>query len=331
MDQDEWNTGKLLETSGSYWRACTLHAGVKMDVFSHIGDDELMGEEVAGQLNANEDGVKRLLNALTAMGLLTKAKERYANTAASKALLVKDSPDYIGYIISHHHHLVSAWSQLPQAVKSGQQVRERFSFSEGEERESFLLGMFNLAMNIAPQVADHINLKGRRHLLDLGGGPGTYAIHFCLANPDLRATVYDLPTTRPFALQTIERFGLSSRIDFVEGNYLEDGLDGSYDVAWLSHILHGEAPEACQDLIRKTVSVLQPAGLILIHEFILNDNLDGPLFPALFSLNMLINTPDGQSYSESQLVSLLSGSGVKEIERLAFTGPNDSGIIAGVV
>jgi hypothetical protein len=331
MDQDEWNTGKLLETSGSYWRACTLHAGVKMDVFSHIGDDELMGEEVAGQLNANEDGVKRLLNALTAMGLLTKAKERYANTAASKALLVKDSPDYIGYIISHHHHLVSAWSQLPQAVKSGQQVRERFSSSEGEERESFLLGMFNLAMNIAPHVADHINLKGRRHLLDLGGGPGTYAIHFCLANPDLRATVYDLPTTRPFALQTIARFGLSSRIAFVEGNYLEDGLDGSYDVAWLSHILHGEAPGACQELIRKTVSVLQPAGLILIHEFILNDNLDGPLFPALFSLNMLINTPDGQSYSESQLVSMLSGASVKEIERVAFTGPNDSGIIAGVV
>ena len=59
--------------------------------------------------------------------------------------------------------------------------------------------MFNLAMNLAPVLVPKIDLSNRRHLLDLGGGPGTYAIHFCLNNPQLKATVYDLPTTRPFA------------------------------------------------------------------------------------------------------------------------------------
>ncbi len=331
MEEDKWNVGQLLGVSGSYWRSCTLHAGVVMDVFSLIDDDELRGKDVARKLQADTGGVNRLLNALTAMGLLTKTQGRYTNTPESKSLLVKDSPDYIGHIIMHHYHLVSAWSQLSQAIKSGQQVRERSSFSEGEERESFLMGMFNLAMSIAPRVADQIELGGRRHLLDLGGGPGTYAIHFCLANPDLRATVYDLPTTRPFALQTIERFELNARIDFQAGNYVEEQIKGSYDVAWLSHILHGEGPEDCQEIIRKTVSVLETGGLILVHDFILNDNLDGPLFPALFSLNMLINTTQGQSYSESQLVSMLAEAGVKEIEKLAFRGPNDSGIMAGVI
>jgi hypothetical protein len=331
MEEDRWSVGKLLEVSGSYWQACTLHAGVKMDIFSLIGDDELMGEEVARKLEADTGSVNRLLNALTAMGLLTKKQDRYTNTPESKSLLVKDSPEYIGHIIVHHHHLVSAWSNLSQAVKSGQQVRERSSFSEGEERESFLMGMFNLAMNIAPGLTEEIDLGGRRHLIDLGGGPGTYAIHFCLTNPELRATVYDLPTTRPFALRTIERFGLSSRIDFMDGNYMEEEIEGSYDVAWLSHILHGEGPEDCDKVLRKTVSVLEPGGLILVHDFILNDNLDGPLFPALFSLNMLINTPEGQSYSEGQLASMLADAGVKEIKRLTFRGPNDSGIVTGVV
>lgn len=331
MEEDKWNVGQLLGVSGSYWRSCTLHAGVVMDVFSLIDDDELRGKDVARKLQADTGGVNRLLNALTAMGLLTKTQGRYTNTPESKSLLVKDSPDYIGHIIMHHYHLVSAWSQLSKAIKSGQQVRERSSFSEGEERESFLMGMFNLAMSIAPRVADQIDLSGRCHLLDLGGGPGTYAIHFCLANPELTATVYDLPTTRPFALRTIERFGLSNRIDFMDGNYIEEGIEGSYDVAWLSHILHGEGPQDCQEIIQKTVSVLETGGLILIHDFILNDNLDGPLFPALFSLNMLINTTQGQSYSESQLVSMLAEAGVKEIERLSFRGPNDSGIIAGVI
>jgi hypothetical protein len=331
MEEDKWNVGQLLGVSGSYWRSCTLHAGVQLEIFTLIGDDHLSGDGIAQKLDADVRGVIGLLNALAALGLLKKEQGMYTNTPESKSLLVKSSPQYVGHIIMHHHHLVSAWSRLPEAVKSGQQVRERSSFSEGEERESFLMGMFNLAMNIAPKVADRIDLGGRHHLLDLGGGPGTYAIHFCLSNPDLRATVYDLPTTRPFALQTIKRFELNTRIDFKAGDYVEEEIKGSYDVAWLSHILHGEGPEDCQELIRKTVSVLESGGLILVHDFILNDNLDGPLFPALFSLNMLINTPEGQSYSESQLVSMLAEAGVKEIQRLSFTGPNDSGIVVGVV
>jgi SAM-dependent methyltransferase len=331
MGKDKWTLGQLLDVSGSYWKSCTMHAGVQLEVFTHIGNDHLEADEIARRLGADVRGVSGLLNALSAMGLLTKQQSLYANTPESKSLLVKDSPDYIGYLIIHHHHLVSAWSQLPRAVKSGQQVRERSSFSEGEERESFLMGMFNLAMNIAPDLAKQIDLSGRRHLLDVGGGPGTYAIHFCLANPDLKGTVFDLPTTRPFALRTIERFGLSDRIDFMDGDYIEEEIEGSYDVAWLSQILHGEGPEDCQEVLRKVVSVLEPGGLILVHDFILNDNLDGPLFPALFSLNMLINTEQGQSYSEGQLLSMLDRVGAKEIHRLSFRGPNDSGIIAGLV
>jgi len=331
MTKEKWTAGQMLETSGSYWKACTLHAGVRLEIFSLIGNDHVGGDEIARRLGGDEDGVNRLLNALTALGLLTKQQGLYANTPESKSLLVKDSPKYIGHIIMHHHHLVGAWSQLPQAVKSGRPVRERSSFSKDEERESFLMGMFNIAINIAPGVADQIDLKGRSHLIDIGGGPGTYAIHFCKANSDLRATVYDLPTTEPFARRTIEQFSLAGRIDFMAGNYIEDEIKGSYDVAWLSHILHGEGPEDCQKIIRKVVSVLEAGGLIMVHDFILNDNLDSPISPALFSLNMLINTPQGQSYSESQITSMLADAGVKEIHRIPFRGPNDSGIISGIV
>jgi hypothetical protein len=71
--------------------------------------------------------------------------------------------------------------------------------------------------------------------------------------------------------------------------------------------------------------------MIVVHDFILDNTMDSPLFPALFSLNMLLATSGGQSYSEEQITDMLAGAGVKEIQRLAFQGPNDSGIIAGVV
>ncbi|MFH1673331.1 MAG: methyltransferase [Pseudomonadota bacterium] len=331
MKTDKLTPGQLLSISGSYWQACTLHAGVRLEIFTVIGEDRVKGEEIARRLAGDVRGVTTLLNALAAMGLLAKQGEQYANTEMSKTFLVKGSPRYIGYILMHHHYLVESWSRLHESVKSGEPVRERPHDNDEKRRESFLMGMFNLAMGIAPRVVSQIDLKDRRHLLDLGGGPGTYAIHFCLANPELKATVYDLATTRPFALRTIEQFSLADRIDFTAGNYLENHIEGTYDVAWLSHILHGEGPEECQDIIRKVVAVLEPGGLILVHDFILDNALDGPLFPALFSLNMLLGTRHGQAYGENQIMEMLDGAGVREIRRIPFQGPNDSGIIVGHV
>ena len=331
MEKQQWNPGSLLQLSGQYWATCALHAAVKLDVFTAIGEQQIAGGDISQKLNVNKEGITRLLNALTAMHLLEKSDDKFSNVSAGKTFLSKDSPGYIGYMITHHHHLVDSWSKLDQAVETGTPVRARVSDKSSEWRESFLMGMFNIAMSMAPMVVDKIDLSGRSRLLDLGGGPGTYAIHFCMKNPKLKGTVYDLPTTRPFAEKTIEKFDLTDRIDFIDGNYVNEGIDGVYDVAWLSHILHGEGPKDCQRIIQKAVSVLKPGGMIIVHDFILNNSMDGPLFPALFSINMLLGTSGGQSYSEKQINGMLSEAGVKQIRRLSFQGPTESGIIIGTV
>ena len=331
MATAQLNPAELLETSGYFWKTCALHAAVKLDVFRVIGDGHLSSEEISRKLNGAQNGVERLLNALTAMDLLVKTDGIYANSPAGKSFLAKDSEKYIGHIIMHHHHLMESWSQLDQAVITGRPVRTRSSFSNDEWRESFLMGMFNLAMGLAPVLVPLIDLSSCRRLLDLGGGPGTYAIHFCLDNPHLEATVYDLPTTRPFAEKTIKQFKLEDRIRFVDGNYLTDAIEGRFDAIWLSHILHGEGPADCRMMIQKAVGALATGGMIIIHDFILNNRMDGPLFPALFSLNMLLGTESGQSYSEDQIIDMLADAGVKDTRRIAVQTPNDSGIIVGSV
>lgn len=331
MTAKELKPEEILKLSGGYWETCTLHAGVKLDVFTIIGKDHLKGENVADKIKSDKRGVKMLLNALSAMDLLVKKEDVYSNTSLSLTFLSKDSSRYMGHIILHHHNLVESWSRLDIAVRSGRSVRHRATHTDEEERKNFLMGMFNLAMNLAPVLVPKVDISGRRHLLDLGGGPGTYAIYFCMNNPRLKATVYDLPTTRPFAEKTIAKFKLQDRIDFKDVNYLEEDIEGIYDVVWLSQILHGEGPEECRKIIGKAVSALEPGGMILIHDFILNDSMDGPLFPALFSLNMLLGTPSGQSYSERQIRDMLSNAGVREIRRIFFESPNDSGIITGIV
>ena len=130
----------------------------------------------------------------------------------------------------------------------------------------------------------------------------------------------------------MERFGLTERIGFLGGDFNTQPITGGpYDVAWLSHILHSNGPEHCRDMIRKVMAVMEPGGLILIHDFILDDNKDAPEFAALFSLNMLVNNPQGRTYSEEEITWMLREGGAKEIGRHAFRGPNSSSIISAKV
>ncbi|MBI2353901.1 MAG: methyltransferase domain-containing protein [Deltaproteobacteria bacterium] len=330
MEKKVWTPADLLQLSGDYWSACALHAGVKLDLFTHTAVRQFSATELAGRLEIDGRGLAMLLNALAALELLEKSGEAYAATPFAAEFLARTSPGYMGYIILHHHHLMASWAHLDEAVRQGGPIRERFSHGDDETvRESFEMGMFNLAMQAAPRIVPQIDLSGRRRLLDLGGGPGTYAVHFCRHNPQLTAVVYDLPSTRRFAEQTIARFGLSDRIGFEAGDFDSEEIRGSFDVAWLSHILHGEGPQGCAAILRKAVAALEPGGMILVQEFILNDSQDGPLFPALFSLNMLLGTPDGQAYSEGQLFAMLAAAGLGDLRRLPLELPNGAGVIAG--
>lgn len=326
---DVWNIKKLLETSGYYWKTCTLHTGVRLDVFTLIGEQPKDAAAICRDLGGDRRAVSTLLNALSAMGLLAKDGESYANTPEALRYLSKHSPDYIGYIILHHQQLVDSWNRMDEAVLSGKPTRQRVSHAGEAERENFLMGMFNLAMGMAPALADMLDLSDCSRLLDFGGGPGTFAIHFCLANPKLRATVFDLPTTRHFAEKTIARFGLLDRIDFKEGSFLDENPveDDTYDAAWLSHVLHGEGPEQAEAIIAAAAKALKAKGKLYIHEFILDDTLASPLQPALFSLNMLVGTEDGRSYSDGQIREMMERQGFVDIQRLEYTGPSTSGIL----
>ena len=332
MDKKSWTVPELLQMSGDYWSSCALHAGVKLDLFTPLVGHRYNAAELAGLLKCDIRGLAMLLNALAALNLLEKTGTGYTATPFAAEFLARTSPSYLGYIIMHHHHLMFSWVHLDESVKSGEPVRERVSHSDDETmRESFEMGMLNLAMQLAPRVAAGIDLSGCSRLLDLGGGPGIYAIYFCLKNPGLTAVVYDLPTTRGFAEQTIDRFAISDRVCFEAGDFDSDEILGGFDVAWLSHILHGEGPDGCAGILKKTVAALEPGGMLMVQEFILENSMDEPLFPAMFSLNMLVNTPDGQAYSREQLFAMMSAAGVSDLRQIPLDLPNGAGVIAGNV
>ncbi len=329
----QWTASSLIALSGQYWESCALQAAVRLDVFSPLAEGPLEVEKLAARVGCAPEPAARLITALCALGLLRREGATCALEPGARRWLCRDSPDYVGHIIEHHRHLMPAWARLDEAVRSGLPVRARTSVetSDEAERASFLMGMRNIADTQAARSVPQIDLSGRRHLLDLGGATGAYAINFCRANPGLTATVFDLPITRPFAEKVIEEEGMADRVRFVGGDFTRDGLPGEFDVAWLSQILHGEGMEASRRLVIKAARALAPGGLFLIQEFILDDDRNGPVHPALFDLNMLVGTPEGQSFTEAELAVMMEAAGLASIRRLPVQLPQGCGIMAGIV
>jgi SAM-dependent methyltransferase len=332
MNETSWTPAELLQLSGGYWSVCALHAGVKLEIFTTLAERAHAATELAGCLQTNDRALTMLLNALSAMGLLEKERDTYRTTDFAAEFLSRKSSRYLGHIILHHQNLMPSWSRLDEAIVTGKPDPERLSMANDMKvRENFEMGMHDLAMQVAPLLASRIDLKGRSRLLDLGGGPGTYSVHFCLHNPELTAVVYDLPLTRPFAEETIARFHMSERISFLAGDFMMEEVPGRYDAAWLSHILHGAGAEASAAILKKAVSSLEPGGIILVQEFVLDDDMCSPIYPALFSLNMLLGTPNGRSFAQGELFSLLGSAGVCNLRRIVIELPNGAGVIAGDV
>ncbi|MDR3088210.1 MAG: methyltransferase domain-containing protein [Desulfobulbaceae bacterium] len=331
MEDANWNAGKLLELSGAYWAGCAVQAAVRLDVFTALEQGARDENELAAALSCDRRGFSMLITALAALGLLTRREAGKVSAPANiLALLSKNSPDYLGFIIQHHAHLMPSWAKLAEAVREGRPTRESSSHTDSDaEREAFLFGMFNIARLQAETVAQALDLSERRTLIDIGGGPGTYAVYFCKKNPNLQATIFDLPTTEPFAKKIVAQYGLSERIDFASGNFLAGALPKGQDVAWLSQVLHGETPADAEKLLRNAAACLNPGGLLCVQEFVLDDDRVGPTHAALFALNMLVGTEGGQTYTTSELAGMMAEAGATEVNRLDASLPQSCCVLVG--
>jgi SAM-dependent methyltransferase len=329
----EWTAPDLFRISGAYWAGCALQAGVQLELFTALAKGLKREADLAGELDCEPRALGMLLTALVSMGLLKRENGLVSAPQSVLALLARDSPEYHGFIIKHHANIMPNWARLAEAVRDGSITRERTTINTESlaEREDFLMGMFNVARLQADRVARSLDLGGRQRLIDIGGGPGTYAIYFCRENPQLRATIFDLPTTRPFAGKTVARFGLEDRIDFAGGDFSRDPLPAGYDVAWISQVLHGEDPESAAALIHKASACLNPGGLLCVQEFVLDDDRGGPEHAALFALNMLVQTPGGQAYTSREIGDMLRAAGASGVRALDVVLPQSCRVLMGTM
>lgn len=234
--------------------------------------------------------------------LVQKRTTRPDGCLVVRQLLVSGTPHYQGDILRHADNLWQGWSQLDTVIKTGKPA-SKAAF----DHQSFIMGMHNIAALIAPQVVKAIDVRGVERALDLGGGPGSYALEMRRQGAT-EVTHFDLPDTTAIARSMVAQSGLDG-IVFRSGDALKDDLGADYDLILLSQFIHAFSPEETLQIFKKASQALRPGGRIVVQEFPLNPSHTSPTQGALFSVNMLVNTPGGRCYPAQEIRSLLKQAG----------------------
>ncbi len=310
----------ILELASGYQKSRIILTAFELDIFTIIGTGSMRSSEVAGSMCAPNKSIDRLLNALCALGLLKKDKGLFSNTAASARYLVKGSEDYLTRI-GHMINLYRSWGTLTDAVRAGRSVSER----EYDETSlvRFIAAMHHRAGKTAMGLVSHIDLTGVARVLDVGGGSGVYSMAFVRSKPGLVAVVFDLPQVIALTETYIAESGLSGRITTMNGDYNAGEFGTGYDLVFMSAIIHINSYDENQSLINKAYASLNPGGRIIIQDHIMDEDRTTPVRGALFSLNMLVNTENGDTYTEQEMRAWLKSAGCSDIQRVSTGMDND--------
>lgn len=310
----------LTETMRSFQESRVLLTAVELDVFTAVGQGAT-GAEVSRKLQTNARATEVLLNALVALGALTKGNGTFYNTSETARYLVARSPDYARPALMHTVHMFQSWATLTDCVRVGTAViPPGIDKQDPQWTESFIAAMHRGAQGTAEQLVRSVGVSGVHRILDIGGGSGAYSIAFAKASPVLHAEVLDLAAVVPIAQRHIEEAGLADRISTRIGDLTVDEFGKEYDLILLSAICHMLDPEQNQDLCRRCYRALARGGRIVIRDFILEPDRTAPKWVALFAINMLVGTKSGSTYTEAEYRTWLTNAGFEAFTRIDPTG-----------
>ncbi len=316
-----------------YRCAKLLFVAARLDLFTLLSGEGAELGEVARRLRLKVRAARIFLDALVAVGFLTKDGSRYRNTETSERFLVRGRNGFLGDNLKYQDFLWDSWSSLQRVLRRGVSVKP-LDIRLGRQPEfvrDYIRGMSDISRGPAEEIARELSPVGPL-LLDVGGGPGTYALAFLARNPGLRATILDLPRTLRVTRKLLKASPLRDRIRLEAGDYHRTDLGRlRYDVILLSHVTHNEGERFNRILAKRCYEALRPGGRLMFHDFMTDGTRAFPLYPALFSTHMLVSTREGCAYSWDDYEGWLQKAGFARIRRKAICSrlPNATMMLVG--
>jgi SAM-dependent methyltransferase len=319
---------RLQQLGFAYAPPLIISAAVNNKVFDALQGGAKTVEQLKRETGASARGLRAIMDALVGLELLKKDRQsKYSLTPESQAFLISDKPGALsGFFGSILPIMTSRWLRLTDIVRDGQPAVAVNQETEGTEFFSQLVEtIIPMSYAGAQKLADQLKVAKAREqvrVIDLAAGSGIWGIAVAQKSPRVQVTAVDWAGMIPTTKRITEKFGVRDRFDFIEGDLLEANFGSGYDVATLGHILHSEGEQRSRQLLTKAFRALKSGGTIAIAEWLVNDERTKPLPSLMFSVQMLVNTEKGDTFSFNEIKQWLEDAGFKKVRKLEAPGPS---------
>jgi orsellinic acid C2-O-methyltransferase len=301
-----------------YFPAQALYTAVHLGIAEQLAGRPMTADELAAAIGCDPGAMRRLLHALTVIGVAEQPQPEVFALTGTGDLLRADHPSSVrNYAMLFCGQQVwRAWGDLEYSVRTGKSSWERHygpRFSE-ESVDLEFSDVFNAAMaEGAGRAAPAVIAAGRfgrfATVADLGGGRGTLLAAILTAHPGLRGILFDLPEALEGAAAVLGAAGVSDRCAIVAGDFFRE-VPGGADAYLLKSVIHDWDDERAVSILAHCRQVMPDAGTLLLVEPVAGLRPDhGDEFSLAYSdLNMLVCT-SGRERTEEEFQRLLTAAG----------------------
>jgi ubiquinone/menaquinone biosynthesis C-methylase UbiE len=297
----------LYQIATGYWSSAVLLAANELGLFGAVADGAQTVPEVARVLHTHPRTTEILLDACVALELLRKQEDHYYLTSTC-SFLVPGCPGYLGQALRWCLDQYPVWGRLADAVRTGCPITEPELHlgRDPAQTRRFVLAMHERAAGMARGVVPYLDLTDCTTLLDVGGGPGTYAGLLVERYPGLQATILDLPPVCAVASELLAGTGLDKHIVLQPGDATQADYGSQvYDAVLFCGVLHQMSPSIIRQMLVGAHQALRRGGRILICDLMLDRTKTRPVFSALFSLQMILTSQTGAVFATEECIAWL--------------------------
>ena len=298
----------VVDTLHSVIAARAIMVATKLGIFDACASRSLSAQELAEQLGIDARALEKLLNVLVSTGYLRFRAQKYAPTRLARTWLMRDSPQSLHDNVLLRFLEWQAVEATEDFVRTGKPL-DVHDLILGEQWEVYQRGMRALARLSAGEVARRLRLpSGARTMLDVGGGHGSYSVAFCRRNPQLQASILDLPAAVESAGPILAEEKMAQRVVHVPGNALTEDLgEDKWDLIFISHLVHHLDRAANEGLIRRASRGLRAGATLAILDVLRpsSPNATGQT-GALLDLYFAITSNSG-TWSYQEITGWLEG------------------------
>ncbi|HTX15440.1 MAG TPA: methyltransferase [Candidatus Baltobacteraceae bacterium] len=309
-------TSIYIQRDGMYAPELVAAATIGLDFFSWLSKSPADQKTICASLGLADRPVDVMLTLFCAMGYLDKKAGAFDLTDVAREFLVRDSPWFVGPYFAYFKDR-PVYQGLLETLRTDKPggwsgVKARKPWAEAMQDDAFAHeftgSMDARGVYVGPIMAERLDLKSHRHVLDIAGGSGIYACCIAAAHPHMKATVFDRSPVDRVAAKCIAQRGYSDRVSVASGDMFQDPFPAGCDVHLWSNAFHDWDAPTVQQLAAKSFAALPSRGLIVVHDRHLNREKTGPLRVAAHSVFLMAGTA-GRYYSVAEIEQYLAAAG----------------------